>query len=85
MLNRKNKTKMILAILLSLIFISTQIFSYDHYKGDYTKQKDIVTTAVDAGSFKTLAAALQAANLIETLKGEGPYTVFASGGGTVHE
>ncbi|MDA1305782.1 MAG: fasciclin domain-containing protein [Acidobacteria bacterium] len=39
--------------------------------------KDIVDTAVAAGSFKTLAAALQAAGLIETLKGKGPFTVFA--------
>jgi hypothetical protein len=40
-------------------------------------QKDIVDTAVAAGSFKTLATALQAAGLIETLKGKGPFTVFA--------
>lgn len=39
--------------------------------------KDIVDTAVGAGSFKTLAAALQAAGLVEALKGDGPYTVFA--------
>jgi uncharacterized surface protein with fasciclin (FAS1) repeats len=39
--------------------------------------KDIVDTAVAAGQFKTLAAALQAAGLIETLKGGGPFTVFA--------
>ncbi len=39
--------------------------------------KDIVETAVAAGSFKTLAAALQAAGLVETLKGKGPFTVFA--------
>ncbi len=39
--------------------------------------KDIVDTAVAAGSFKTLAAALTAAGLVETLKGEGPFTVFA--------
>ncbi len=39
--------------------------------------KDIVETAVAAGSFKTLATALQAAGLIETLKGKGPFTVFA--------
>ena len=38
---------------------------------------DIVDTAVAAGSFKTLAAALQAAGLVETLKGQGPFTVFA--------
>ena len=42
-----------------------------------TPSKDIVDTAVEAGSFKTLAAALQAADLVSTLKGEGPYTVFA--------
>src|SRR4029079_13103042 len=40
-------------------------------------QMDIVDTAVAAGSFKTLAAALQAAGLVETLKGKGPFTVFA--------
>ena len=39
--------------------------------------KDIVDTAVSAGSFKTLAAALTAAGLIDTLKGPGPFTVFA--------
>ncbi len=38
---------------------------------------DIVDTAVAAGSFKTLVAAVQAAGLVETLKGEGPFTVFA--------
>ena len=39
--------------------------------------KDIVDTAVAAGTFKTLATALQAAGLIDTLKGKGPFTVFA--------
>ena len=39
--------------------------------------KDIVDTAVGAGSFKTLAAALGAADLVATLKGAGPFTVFA--------
>ncbi len=38
---------------------------------------DIVETAVAAGSFKTLATALQAAGLVEALKGDGPFTVFA--------
>jgi uncharacterized surface protein with fasciclin (FAS1) repeats len=42
-----------------------------------TPTKDIVDTAVSAGSFNTLAAALQAAGLVDTLKGEGPFTVFA--------
>lgn len=39
--------------------------------------KDIVDTAVAAGQFKTLATALQAAGLVDTLKGPGPFTVFA--------
>jgi uncharacterized surface protein with fasciclin (FAS1) repeats len=39
--------------------------------------KDIVDTAVGAGNFKTLATALEAADLVETLKGKGPFTVFA--------
>ncbi len=38
---------------------------------------DVVDTAVAAGNFKTLATALQAAGLVETLKGPGPFTVFA--------
>ena len=40
-------------------------------------QKDIVDTAISAGSFKTLVIAVQAAGLAETLKGKGPFTVFA--------
>ncbi len=40
-------------------------------------QSDIVTTAVEAGSFTTLAAALEAAGLVSVLRGDGPFTVFA--------
>src|SRR5512142_1965322 len=39
--------------------------------------KDIVDTAVSAGQFNTLAKALEAAGLVDTLKGKGPFTVFA--------
>jgi uncharacterized surface protein with fasciclin (FAS1) repeats len=39
--------------------------------------KDIVDTAISAGTFKTLATALKAADLVDTLKGPGPFTVFA--------
>ncbi|MEM9435382.1 MAG: fasciclin domain-containing protein [Pseudomonadota bacterium] len=42
-----------------------------------SSSKDIVDTAVSAGSFSTLVAAVQAAGLVETLKGDGPFTVFA--------
>ena len=48
--------------------------------GSYGKQSadmDIVDTAVSAGSFTTLVIAVQKAGLVETLKGEGPFTVFA--------
>ena len=43
----------------------------------FAQDMDIVDTAVAAGTFNTLAAALTAAGLVETLKGEGPFTVFA--------
>ncbi len=50
-------------------------------KADNSKEDkadmNIVETAVKAGSFKTLAAALEAAGLVDTLKGQGPFTVFA--------
>ncbi len=77
MFNKKNRIKTALVMMLSLALISSSIYASGDDKGTTSTQKDIVTTAVDAGSFKTLAAALQAANLVETLKGEGPYTVFA--------
>lgn len=52
-----------------------------HHEGGHAMapkaQGDIVETAVAAGEFKTLAAALSAAGLVETLKGKGPFTVFA--------
>jgi len=44
---------------------------------DKAPEKDIVDTAIAAGSFKTLAAALGAAGLVDTMKGDGPFTVFA--------
>ena len=49
---------------------------YSSSSAAYTSN-DIVDVALAAGSFNTLAAALQAAGLVETLKGEGPFTVFA--------
>ncbi len=49
------------------------IVAADHH----ASKKDIVETAIAAGNFKTLAKALTEADLVSTLKGEGPYTVFA--------
>lgn len=45
--------------------------------GHAKKSMDIVDTAVSAGSFKTLVTAVKAAGLVDTLKGKGPFTVFA--------
>ncbi len=45
--------------------------------GSHSMKKDIVDTAAEAGSFTTLLAAAEAAGLVDTLKGEGPLTVFA--------
>ncbi|MGQ0610895.1 MAG: fasciclin domain-containing protein [Paracoccaceae bacterium] len=59
-----------LALTAASALLSAPAFSGAH-------SKDIIDTAVAAGSFNTLAAALTAAGLIDTLKGEGPFTVFA--------
>jgi uncharacterized surface protein with fasciclin (FAS1) repeats len=55
-----------------LLTLSTAV-----YANPKAGPQDIVDTAVAAGSFKTLVTALQAAGLVETLKGKGPFTVFA--------
>jgi uncharacterized surface protein with fasciclin (FAS1) repeats len=57
-----------LALTVAASFLSAPAFAQD---------KDIVDTAVAAGNFTTLAAALTAAGLVDTLKGAGPFTVFA--------
>src|SRR5437763_1110391 len=46
-------------------------------KAEGKAERDVVDTAVSAGQFKTLVTAVKAAGLIESLKGEGPFTVFA--------
>lgn len=64
--------------ILGMLFLALGVVTANAQDMDKTKKlKDIVTTAVDAGSFKTLATALTEAGLIETLKGKGPFTVFA--------
>jgi uncharacterized surface protein with fasciclin (FAS1) repeats len=64
---------MLLVATVSLVSFSTAFAA----EQCINKSKDIVDTAISAGSFKTLAAALTAADLVETLKGDGPFTVFA--------
>ena len=62
-----------LAAVAATVVISIAVGSASAYAAD----KDIVDTAVGAGQFKTLAAALTAAGLVDTLKGPGPFTVIA--------
>lgn len=62
-----------LAAQLLLLLTVSPAFADGHKKAG----KDIVDTAVAAGQFNTLAAALGAADLVDTLKGDGPFTVFA--------
>ncbi|MEM7050889.1 MAG: fasciclin domain-containing protein [Acidobacteriota bacterium] len=64
---------------LILSFAVLALCSLPAFAGHHTKSSspDIVDTAVAAGSFNTLAAALGAADLVDALKGDGPFTVFA--------
>jgi uncharacterized surface protein with fasciclin (FAS1) repeats len=66
-----------LSIFVALAALNAPAFAGGEACASSTAQKDIVTTAVEAGQFKTLAAALGAAQLVDALKGEGPFTVFA--------
>jgi transforming growth factor-beta-induced protein len=66
---KTHKAFRLLAIMAMALLASGQVASGE--------EKDIVETAVSAGSFKTLAAALQAGELVAALQGEGPFTVFA--------
>ncbi len=66
-------TRKFLVSAIAILLVAATAFA-----GSYTtEQPDIVDTAVAAGSFTTLAAALQAADLVDALKGDGPFTVFA--------
>ena len=65
-MSRLRQTTIALFAALPLVFTSIQV-----------RAQDIVDTAISAGQFNTLVAAVQAAGLVDTLKGEGPFTVFA--------
>lgn len=64
----------VMAIVFAFTF-NSKIFANDNNKS--TATMDIVETAIAAGSFNTLATALTEAGLVDALKGEGPFTVFA--------
>lgn len=65
-------------ILVSIIMLSMPVVLLAGSHGNYSKSSmDIVDTAISAKSFNTLVAALKAADLVDVLRGEGPFTVFA--------
>lgn len=66
-----------LSIVLTGVIAAGLLSSMPVLADDNTERKNIVEVAVDAGQFTTLAAALEAADLTDTLQGDGPFTVFA--------
>lgn len=60
-----------------VLALALTLGGFGYSSAESMADKDIVDTAVSAGSFKTLVAAVQAAGLVDTLKGKGPLTVFA--------
>ncbi|MEZ8697180.1 fasciclin domain-containing protein [Vibrio lentus] len=69
MLNHLSKTLSVL--------VATLLFTAFAHANHHEMKKDIVDVAAENGSFTTLVAAVKAAGLVETLKGDGPFTVFA--------
>ena len=70
-MNKLSKNLTLAALTLALAL------SGNAYAGSCGNAHDIVDTAVEAGTFNTLVAAVKAAGLVDTLKGDGPFTVFA--------
>jgi uncharacterized surface protein with fasciclin (FAS1) repeats len=62
---------------LGTMVLSVGLLLVGSARAEYMPEKDIVDTALSAGSFSTLVTAVKAAGLVDTLKGEGPLTVFA--------
>lgn len=76
-INFRMRRGMIMASLLAYALIGLALSPAVRAGDTKAASKDIVDTAVAAGSFNTLATALKAAGLVDALKGAGPYTVFA--------
>ena len=72
-LHYKSLSTIFISLTASLVLLVASAHAAHHEE----EQADIVDTAVAAGTFNTLAAALTAADLVDTLKSEGPFTVFA--------
>ncbi len=74
MLSKRVRPSLVFAVAAALVLGGAAYLS----AGSHGKaSKDIVDTAIAAGSFTTLVTAIKAAGLVDTLKGEGPFTVFA--------
>ena len=71
------KLKTLLGLILVAAFVMPLLACDSDNDGSAFAEKDIVDTAIDAGNFTTLVAAIQAAGLEQTLRGPGPFTVFA--------
>lgn len=71
--NKLNKLAMMLFAVMLVLSFESGVFAAENAE----TEKDIVDVAKEAGSFNTLIAALEKAGLVDTLKGEGPFTVFA--------
>ena len=64
-------------ITLTVFFFALTLNAKDHKSKTSAEKKDIVSIALEAGKFNTLATALTETGLVETLRGDGPFTVFA--------
>lgn len=74
-MKRSSKRSSIVLLMIFLLFGSASAVLAGHHQGKHSK--DIVDVAIEAGQFNTLVAAVKAAGLVETLKSDGPFTVFA--------
>lgn len=72
-----NKIAFATLIILTMFFFTSALTADNHSENSESDSPDIITIALEAGNFNTLASALTEAELVETLKGEGPFTVFA--------
>lgn len=72
-----NMTRAVLATAAASLVLAGGIATASNHGSHADHGSDIVDTAIAAGAFQTLVAAVQAAGLVDTLKGDGPFTVFA--------
>ena len=77
MLSKKKLTLASTVLLLPFLFVAVGCDDNDTTGGIIDNEPNIVETAIAAGDFNTLVAAVQAAGLLDTLNGPGPFTVFA--------